>query len=218
MIDKRRVAGFGRSTTAVLLAAGSGSRFGGRKLLAPFSGRPLIQRAIDAACASRVLSCVLVLGDVADAIMDCTDTRRCAIVHNEHWREGIAASIRTGLRFSAESDACVFMLADQPFVSSHDIDALLHCSADLCSADLYGRPSSRPPIVALRAGKTWGAPVLFPRHDYGALARLKGDVGAKVYARTQTRRLRFVTARNPRAFRDVDSPSDLHSLEALLIG
>jgi molybdenum cofactor cytidylyltransferase len=218
-VRNAKAAEFGRSTSAVLLAAGSGERFGGRKLLAPFFGRPLVQRAIDAACASRVLSCILVLGADADAIMDCTDTRRCSIVRNENWREGIAASIRTGLRFAAESDACVFMLADQPFVSSADIDALHECSADLygrpqCGADLYGRPA----IVALRAGKTWGAPVLFPRRDFAALTRLRGDVGAKRYAETQRNRLRFVTARDPRAFRDVDSSSDLRALQALRIG
>lgn len=210
-----RASGFGRPTSAVLLAAGSGERFGGRKLLASFFGRPLVQRAIDAVCASRVLSCILVLGADAEAIMDCSDTRRCAIVRNEDWREGIAASIRTGLRFAADSDACVFMLADQPFVSSDDINALIDCSADL-----YGRLGSdgRPSIVALRAGATWGAPVLFPRRDFSALERLHGDSGAKVYAQTQSRRLRFVTAGDPRAFRDVDSPSDLRALEAPRLG
>jgi molybdenum cofactor cytidylyltransferase len=198
----------------VVLAAGSGSRFGGRKLLAPLAGRPLLQRAIDAACGSRALLCALVLGADANDILDCVDSRRCAIVRNEDWREGIAASVRAGLRLAAESDLCIFMLGDQPFVSSDDIDALLQCSADLCSADLYGRPS----IVALRAGGTWGAPVLFPRRDFAALARLRGDAGAKRYAETQPKRLRFVTAKDPRAFRDVDSPSDLRDLEASHVG
>jgi CTP:molybdopterin cytidylyltransferase MocA len=66
--------------------------------------------------------------------------------------------------------------------------------------------------VALRAGKTWGAPVLFPRQDFTALARLTGDAGAKRYAQSQRRRLRFVTARDSRAFCDIDSPSDLRAL------
>jgi molybdenum cofactor cytidylyltransferase len=217
---RRRAAAESRaSTSVVVLAAGSGSRFGGRKLLAPLAGRPLLQRAIDAACGSRALLCALVLGADANDILDCVDTRRCAIVRNEDWREGIAASVRAGSRFAAESDSCIFMLGDQPFVSSDDIDALLQCSADLCSADLcsadlYGRPS----IVALRAGGTWGAPVLFPRRDFAALARLRGDAGAKGYAETQPKRLRFVTAQDPRAFRDVDSPSDLRDLEASHVG
>jgi molybdenum cofactor cytidylyltransferase len=192
----------------VLLAAGSGSRFGGCKLIAPLAGRPLLQHVIDTSCASRVVSCVLVLGADADHILDRVDTRRCAIVRNEAWQEGIAASVRAGLDVVMESEACVFVLADQPFVTSDDIDALL------CSAERYGRHS----IVALRAGKTWGAPVLFPRRDFAALARLRGDAGAKRYAEAQQERLRFVPARDPRAFRDVDSPSDLRALEALHVG
>jgi molybdenum cofactor cytidylyltransferase len=211
---KRAAAESRASTSVVVLAAGSGSRFGGRKLLAPLAGRPLLQRAIDAACGSRALSCALVLGADANDIVDCVDTRRCAIVRNEDWREGIAASVRAGLRLAAESDSCIFMLGDQPFVSLDDIDALLRSSADLRSADLYGRPA----IVALRLGTIWGAPVLFPRRDFAALARLRGDAGAKRYAETQRKRLRFVAAHDPRAFRDVDSPSDLRDLEASHVG
>ena len=39
-----------QATAVIVLAAGSGARFGGPKLIAPLSGRPLLQHAIDAAC------------------------------------------------------------------------------------------------------------------------------------------------------------------------
>lgn len=209
-----------RATAVIVLAAGSGARFGGPKLIAPLSGRPLLQHAIDAGCESRALVCALVLGANADAVRERIDSRRCAIVHNDAWQEGIASSLRAGLEFAERStscDACVFLLGDQPFVSSADIDALL------CSADLYGRQPrgadlhSRPPIVALRAGKTCGAPILFPRRDFAALARLRGDAGAKRYAESQRLRLRFVAASDERAFRDVDTPADLRALTAIRV-
>jgi CTP:molybdopterin cytidylyltransferase MocA len=41
--------------------------------------------------------------------------------------------------------------------------------------------------------------------------RLEGDTGAKRYAQSHVRRLRFVMARDRRAFCDVDSPSDLRA-------
>lgn len=194
-----------RSTAAIVLAAGSGTRFDGPKLIAPFLGRALVQHAIDAACESRALVCALVLGANADEVLEQVDSRRCTIVRNGSWQEGIASSIRAGLGIADEStacEACVFLLGDQPFVSSADIDALL------CGADLYGRQ----PIVALRAGKTWGAPVLFPRRDFAALARLRGDFGAKGYAQSQLRRVLFVAASDRRAFFDVDSRADLRAL------
>ena len=59
-----------RAAAAVLLAAGSGSRFGGRKLIAPFAGSSLLQRAIDTVCASGALSCVLVLGSDAEEVLE----------------------------------------------------------------------------------------------------------------------------------------------------
>jgi molybdenum cofactor cytidylyltransferase len=196
-----------RPTAAIVLAAGSGTRFGGAKLIAPFVGRALLQHAIDAACESRALVCALVLGANADEVLERVDSRRCVIVRNRSWQEGIASSIRAGLGIADEStacDACLFLLGDQPFVSSADIDALL------CRADLRGRPS----IVALRSAKIWGAPVLFPRRDFAALARLRGDEGAKRYAETQQQRMHFVTATDRRAFCDVDTRSDLCALSA----
>ena len=194
----------GRSSGAVIvLAAGSGSRFGGQKLVANFLGRPLLQHAIDAACGSRALACVLVVGAAPEAILDCVDTRRCAVVRNGAWREGIASSIRTGLAGAGDADACVFLLGDQPFVTTADLDALFERGVG--KAVIRGRM----PIVALRSGRVWGAPILFPRQDFGALARLAGDSGAKRYAESQLARVRFVQARDRRAFRDIDSPSDL---------
>jgi molybdenum cofactor cytidylyltransferase len=198
-----------RSTAVVVLAAGSGSRFGGRKLIVDFSGRPLLQRAIDAACGSLAQSCILVLGADAETVRNCVEPRRCSVALNAAWQEGIASSIRTGLTTALEFDACVFLLADQPFVTSADIDDLI-----VPAGISRGEHRLLSHIVALRAGRTWGAPVLFPRRDFAALARLKGDEGGKRYAQSQTRRLRFVTARDSRAFCDVDSPADLRALRA----
>lgn len=190
----------------VILAAGGGSRFGGQKLVAQFLGRPLLQHAIDAACCSRALACVLVVGAAPEAILDCVDTRRCAVVLNDGWREGIASSIRTGLAAAGDTDACCFVLGDQPFVTTEDLDAQFERgTGDRPRADLRGRM----PIVALRSRRVWGAPILFPRQDFGALGRLAGDGGAKRYAESQLARVRFVQAHDPRAFNDIDSLADL---------
>jgi molybdenum cofactor cytidylyltransferase len=194
----------GRSSGAVVvLAAGCGSRFGGRKLVASFLGRPLLQHAIDAACGSIALSCVLVVGADSETIVDCVDTRRCSVVQNDAWREGIASSIRSGLACALDAGACCFLLGDQPFVTSRDLDLLFGYEKGVAALD------GRPPIVALRAGRIWGAPMLFPRQDFPALANLTGDHGAKRYAQSQSEHVRFVKAHNPRAFYDIDSPSDL---------
>jgi molybdenum cofactor cytidylyltransferase len=101
---------------AVLLAAGGGSRFEGptHKLLAPLRGRPVLVHAVDAVVASG-LDVHVVTGavELADLLPE-----EVTVVHNPHWSEGQAVSVRAGIA-SAESaghDAVVVGLGDQPFV------------------------------------------------------------------------------------------------------
>ena len=185
----------------VILAAGASIRFGRNKLLASFRGKPLLQYAIDAACGSSAVACLLVVGDDADAIENGVDMRRCALLENPGWPGGISTSIRCALRHRALDDGCVFLVGDEPFVTLADVDALITAFAR--------RPSS---IVALSKRGVWGTPVLFPKHDYAKLRRLRGDVGAKRYAKTQRRRVQLVEATDALAFADVDTPADLTRL------
>lgn len=197
----------------VILAAGAGRRFGGAKLLARFDGGPLLQTAIDAACGSAALTCTLVLGAHAAAVLSGVDARRCSVAFNDRWRSGMASSLRRGLREHLDDDACIIALGDQPFVTSADLDLLMSTwTAQRLALDRGASGRRKPPIVALCAGDVWGSPVLFPRADFAALHRLMGDRGAKKYAASQNDRLAFAPGRDPRAFVDVDTAADLRRL------
>jgi len=187
----------------IVLAAGSGARYGARvsKLAAQLGGRPLLQYAIDAACSSHATSCTLVVGARAAEVLVSVDTRRCQVLVNGAWQTGLAASLRCGLAAHPYDDGCILMLGDQPFVSTTDLDRLINAFT-----------RDRRAIVALRSAAIWGAPVIFPHADFAKLARLRGDRGAKGYAETQRRRLRFLEATDENAFADVDSASDLRRL------
>jgi molybdenum cofactor cytidylyltransferase len=187
----------------IVLAAGASRRFRDGKMLAPVRGKPLVQHAIDAASASHALTCTLVLGARAAAINESIDPRRCAVVENKRWSDGIASSVRCGLRRHAADEACIVLVADQPFVCAQDLDALIEAHV--------ANPGG---IIALRAGRVWGTPALFVRRDFPKLGRLRGDRGAKAYIQTQTARLRFVDARDARAFTDIDTPADLKAISA----
>ena len=191
---------------AIILAAGEAARFGGAKLAAALYGRPLAQHAIDAACSSRAIACFLIIGANAESLLASVDTRRCAVVVNRRWREGIAASIRAGVAAAAPFDACFFVLADQPRVTTADLNRLIEASER--------HPTG---IAALRAGATWGAPVLFPRRDFAALERLRGDAGAKILAARRKDRLRFVKAQDERAFDDIDTKDDLKRMRGATV-
>jgi molybdenum cofactor cytidylyltransferase len=187
----------------VILAAGQSLRFGSgeTKLLLPFGGLPLLQRAVDAVVASSAAACTLVLGAHREKILDTIDPRRCSVIANGDWRSGITSSIRAGLKQHLNDDACIFMVADQPFIATSDLDHLILRHAE-----------KRMAIVALRNDGTWGTPVLFVRSDYPALLRLHGDTGAKQYAARCIDRVEFVESSRSDAFSDIDTPEDYSNL------
>jgi molybdenum cofactor cytidylyltransferase len=191
------------------MAAGGSRRLGAHanKLLLEFRGRPLLQHTIDAASSSQSMSCTLVVGADASEVLDSVDVRRCAVVKNPNWREGIASSIRAGLAQHQDDEACIFMVADQPFIGIEDIDRLLD-----------DHQAARGAIVALQAGDVWGTPMLFPARDFDALSNLRGDSGAKRYAERHRKRLRFVDALFKDAFIDVDTIEDYRRLTSASSG
>lgn len=124
---------------AVLLAAGAGSRFGGPdpKLRTTLRGRPLLSHAIDAVVESG-LEVFVVTGavDVDDLLPEAV-----TVVHNPHWAEGQAVSVRAGIAAAeaAGHDAVVVGLGDQPFVTADAWRSLAAERGDLVVATYDGR-------------------------------------------------------------------------------
>lgn len=193
-----------RPIGCAVLAAGAGVRFGapGEKLVAVTAGKPLAQHAIDAASASRASSCSLIVGAAADRVLAAVDLRRLAVYVNDRWTTGIGSSIALAAEAHAHDDAFVLMLADAPFVSVADIDALI---------EAWLQRPERP--AALRSGVVWGSPAIFPRSMYSALRRLSADRGAKGSV-LRSGRVTLVDASARSAFTDVDRRRDLTRLSA----
>jgi CTP:molybdopterin cytidylyltransferase MocA len=109
----------GRTVTvaAVVLAAGSGSRFGGvpPKLRVELRGKPLVRWVVDAALAAGLDEVFVVSGaiEIADLL-----PAGVKLHHNESWQQGIATSLACAVTLAdaAGADAIVVGLGDQPFV------------------------------------------------------------------------------------------------------
>ena len=124
---------------AVLLAAGGGSRFEGatHKLLAELQGRPVLAHAVDAALASGLeLHVVTGAVDTVDLL-----PAEATVVHNPHWAEGQATSVRAGIASAqaAGHDAVVVGLADQPFVTADAWRLVAAARAPIAVATYEGR-------------------------------------------------------------------------------
>ena len=83
--------------SAVVLAAGAASQFGGVKLLAELGGRPVLQHVLDAVEAQGLGEVVVVLGDDAEAMERAIAWRGERRVRNPDPGRGLASSLSVGL-------------------------------------------------------------------------------------------------------------------------
>jgi molybdenum cofactor cytidylyltransferase len=192
-----------RMIGGLVLAAGEGRRFGGGKLLAELDGKPLLEHAIEAVLAVPAIDRVLVvLGADAPEIRSRVDLGGVESVVCDAWRDGISASLRTGVAALEEAEAVVVTLGDQPLITSQVIAAVV---------DRVGDPA--PAARATYDGRP-GHPVLIKRELFAALGRLQGDLGARDLLTSAG----VVSVECGHLCRpdDVDTPADLEAVRRTL--
>jgi molybdenum cofactor cytidylyltransferase len=156
---------------AVVLAAGGSTRMGSTKQLLRVGGSSLVARAADAALGAGAKPVAVVLGADSENVQAEVAGRTILAAHNPEWRTGLASSIRVGittlLAAAPELDAVIVTPCDQPALTAEILCRL----TDLHVAT--GR------IAAARFGGRNGAPAVFGRDHFSALASLSGDEGAR---------------------------------------
>ncbi len=191
---------------AIVLAAGSGSRFGGGKLLAPWGDGVLLDGALAAAFAAPVARVILATGAQAQAVEAAAHAcaarlgqgARLHVVHVEDHAEGMGASLRRAARELPADCAGVFVfLGDMPRVPP----AVL---APLAAAVRAGAPAAAPAFEGRR-----GHPALLAAGLLPQLASLRGDAGARTILKDLGPRLAIVEAPDDGVLFDVDTPGDL---------
>jgi molybdenum cofactor cytidylyltransferase len=156
---------------AVVLAAGSGSRFGGSaKQLAELDGIPLLEHALRAVEAVAAIDrTVVVLGARADEVRAGVDFGTAEVVVCDDWADGQAASLRCGIEAVADADAAVLTLGDMPRITP-DVIARF--------AELAAQHGAAARARAVYDGQP-GHPVVLGRDYFARVAALHGDVGAR---------------------------------------
>ncbi len=194
--------------SAILLAAGSGSRFGGGKLLAPYRGRPLIESSLANLIGAPVDEMLVVVGDDAERLLPAVEPYGVRVVENPEWEEGQSTSVRAGLlALGPEVGAAVVLLADQPLVGPGAVGRLVAAFEE--GAEV---------AVATYGGERRN-PVLFSREVWPLLLReLTGDEGARNVMRRHPDLVREVPCDDVGDPADVDTPQDLRALERVREG
>lgn len=179
---------------AVVLAAGASRRLGRPKQLVTFEGEALLQRAVRVAREAGCAPVVVVLGARAEEIEAAVPLEGVRVVRNPEWDEGMASSIRVGVRALGEPEGVLVMACDMPLVSAEHVKALMAARGVAASGYADGRR---------------GVPAVFPKDVFGELMSLRGDVGAREMLRGTGV---FVLGLEEGAEVDVDTVEDVEGL------
>lgn len=191
------------SIAGIVLAAGEATRFGGCKQLAQLQGKPLLQWVLGAALASDLDAVILVLGSRHRAVRSALKAelahRRLQVVINPDFASGLSTSLKAGLKRACdEYSAAMFLLADQPFITSNLINLM---------RARFLRAGRRIAVPVYRGRR--GNPCIFERSLYPEIGRVTGDRGAREIIGAHPGDVLEVELSDPAVCRDVDCPEDL---------
>jgi molybdenum cofactor cytidylyltransferase len=183
---------------ALLLAAGSATRFGSDKLL------HLLPHGVPIAVQSARHLRAVFEGDVfavvrpdAKDLSALFEKEGCHVVPCERAADGMGASLACAVRAADAADAYLVALADMPFIRPSSIAAVR-------DELLKGAALAAPYFRARR-----GHPVGISSRFRGELARLQGDEGAKALLAHRSAEISKVPVGDPAVLRDIDTPGDL---------
>ncbi len=189
-------------TGIIILAAGSSSRLGQAKQNLLYKGKTLLQRTIEAATASVCELVVVVLGANSAIIRPTIAHYDIVVIENGEWVEGMASSIRAGLKKVAELNpdvqSVIIMLCDQPHVDTYVLNMLIVAKA-------------KEGICACRYNETAGPPVLFDAVYFDELLKLEGAEGAKKVMHNHPERVKEIPFAQGGV--DIDTIEDYERLE-----
>jgi molybdenum cofactor cytidylyltransferase len=180
--------------SAVVLAAGTSTRMGQPKLVLPLGDEPLVRRTVRQICGAGFDDVLVIVGNEHEKLRAALDGLLVRQALNLHYETGMGSSFRTAVEHLGQSDAAMFALADQPFVTTQEYRTVL---------EAYRRHS--PAIVSVRYGDVTAPPHLFCRDLFPELARL--EQGARPVLERH-REQTIVVQFPPELLLDIDTPED----------
>jgi molybdenum cofactor cytidylyltransferase len=186
------------NVVAILLAAGSATRFGSDKLLhaLPHEVPIAVQSArhLKAVFPEKVLA---VVRPDSPRLRELLEKEDCRIVVCEKAAQGMGESLSCAVRAAGRADGYVVALADMPFIRPSSVAAVR-------DAMLQGAALAAPYFRARR-----GHPVGISSKFRAQLAALQGEEGAKQLLAAHASEIVKVPVGDPAVLRDIDTPGDL---------
>jgi CTP:molybdopterin cytidylyltransferase MocA len=163
------------------------------KLLAEFSGKPLLQWTLDAFSSLPCLSKFIVARD--EELLKITQSTDFQVLWNRGDDLDPSLTIRMAMNvLPSEAAGCLFAVGDQPYLTSYSIQKL--CEAFVKAPDK---------IFSLAWQGKRGNPVIFPRDLFKELAVLETGSSGKSLIQKYPERLALIEAQGPLELMDIDT-------------
>jgi molybdenum cofactor cytidylyltransferase len=189
----------------IILAAGTSSRYGQPKQLLPWGQTNVLNATVRTALLAGLDPVIVVLGAFESQIAATLSYENVQIVSNPDWQTGQSSSLKAGVNALLDDcDGALFLLADQPQLSVHLVDALLGEAES-------GAVAVAPLIDGQRAN-----PVYFSRAAFQLLKSITGDQGGRAVMREVN--VKCVEWYDEMQARDIDEPEDYLALKRFYFG
>ncbi len=182
------------------MASGFSKRMEKEKLLLPIAGIPLIEHVIKAAQSPHLDEVILIYRN--ESVKEIGTKYLKNIIFNAHADMGQSAAVKLGTSSANEkTDAFMFFVGDQPFLSAKMINILIDIFKDY--------PDKI--IVPVYNGKK-GGPVIFPAKFKNELLALSGDSGGRSIIEKHKDEVKTVEIENTDAGIDVDTQNEYEKI------
>jgi molybdenum cofactor cytidylyltransferase len=182
---------------AILLAAGSGSRFGGGKLLAPLADGVPVGTASWKNLSAAIEETLVVVRSTDTEAGDLFRAAGAKVVKCADAHAGMSHSLIAGLEATAHADGWVIALGDMPFILP---ETILKVANAIERGALIAMPSYQG---------TRGHPVGLSNRLLPELLLIRGDEGARDVVRRHAGECELIECEDAGVLRDIDTKDDL---------
>ena len=186
------------NTRAILLAAGSGSRFGGGKLLAQLADGTPVGLASWRNLTTAMDQCIAVVRSGDIALRDMLRAEGAKVIECADAQDGMSRSLIAGVKATADSSGWVIALGDMPYIKPATI-------RKVADAIELGALIALPTYQGKR-----GHPVGLSSRLLPELSGIQGDEGAREVVRRHAEDCRLIACDDdPGLLQDIDTRDDL---------
>ncbi len=178
------------------MASGFSKRMGKNKLLIEIDGIPILERVIRAAIGSKLHEIILIYRE--SQVKEMGDKYGIKTIENLKAHLGQAEGMKLGIESTSDTDAYMFLVGDQPFLTKDLINQLL---------DKFDRIEA--PIVVPYYGDKRGMPILMSSEFRDDLLEVQGDKGGREIVEKNLHRVHRLQVNDYLLYLDMDTEEDL---------